>query len=259
MPSLLSRTLLSALFFVFLESSSLFAHFGVVKPEIDIVSTRDQSQINLMVAFMHPFEQTYMYMERPKRFGVAVKGALIDLTTRLRPVSSVNGMRYWSLDYKIPGPGLYWFFVEPQPYWEKAENAFIQHLTKVAVSAYGIESGWEKPIGLLVEIVPSVRPFALWTGNTFCGQVLYKGKPRPGCSVEVEYFNDNKRVHAPDASYITQTLVTDENGRFCYSMPRAGWWGFAALLESEKGLEQNGIKADLELGGVIWIHARDMK
>jgi cobalt/nickel transport protein len=32
--------------------------------------------------------------------------------------------------------------VEPEPYWEAAENAFIIHYTKAVVTAFGDDEGW---------------------------------------------------------------------------------------------------------------------
>jgi cobalt/nickel transport protein len=43
-------------------------------------------------------------------------------------------------------------------------------------------------------------------------------------------------------------------------MPRAGWWGFAALVEEDKpGKGPDGKPATTELGGLIWVQAVDMK
>ena len=42
-------------------------------------------------------------------------------------------------------------------------------------------------------------------------------------------------------------------------MPRAGWWGFAALVDGpEKRNGPDGTPAAVELGGLIWVKAVDM-
>ena len=42
-------------------------------------------------------------------------------------------------------------------------------------------------------------------------------------------------------------------------MPRAGWWGFAALNESERKMKgPDGKDAPVELGGLIWVKATAM-
>jgi cobalt/nickel transport protein len=43
-------------------------------------------------------------------------------------------------------------------------------------------------------------------------------------------------------------------------MPRAGWWGFAAVLSGEEKTQApDGKPADLEQDGLIWVKTVDMK
>jgi cobalt/nickel transport protein len=43
-------------------------------------------------------------------------------------------------------------------------------------------------------------------------------------------------------------------------MPRAGWWGFAALVDGDKQMRNlDGRMVDVELGGLIWVKTVDMK
>jgi cobalt/nickel transport protein len=103
----------------------------------------------------------------------------------------------------------------------------------------------------------------LWTGNVFTGQVLLKGKPVPGAEVEVEYLNDSpgnaQPVKAPADPYVTQVVKADRNGVFTYAMPRAGWWGFAALSEASWKLKKDGTPKAVEIGAVFWVKTADMK
>jgi cobalt/nickel transport protein len=47
---------------------------------------------------------------------------------------------------------------------------------------------------------------------------------------------------------------------FVYGLPRAGWWGFAALIDGDTPIRNpEGQDAGVELGGLIWVRARDMK
>jgi cobalt/nickel transport protein len=41
-------------------------------------------------------------------------------------------------------------------------------------------------------------------------------------------------------------------------MPRAGWWGFAALVSGEKMKNRAGKLVDCELGGLIWVKTVDV-
>lgn len=213
-------------------------------------------------------EMHYMHLAKPKQFGVLSKGKKVDLlgslkATKGKSMDQTEEFSTWTSEYKIKRPGVYQFFMEPTPYWEPAEDCFIIHYTKVAVSAFGQEDGWDEPIGLETEIIPLTRPFGLWTGNVFTGQVLLKGKPVAGAEVEVEYLNETPGnrtiVKAPADPYVTQVVKADSNGVFTYAMPRAGWWGFAALNEADRKIKHDGQVKSIEIGAVYWVKTIDMK
>jgi len=129
----------------------------------------------------------------------------------------------------------------------------------VIVNALGMEEGWDQEIGLKTEIIPLTRPYGLWTGNVFQGIVKVDGKPVPYTEVEVEYYNEDGTIKAPAAPYITQVIKADSNGVFTYAMPKAGWWGFAALNTAEYKLTHNGKEYPVEIGAVLWVKTIDMK
>ncbi len=234
------------------------AHFGMIIPSNDIVTKSDNRNITLKVMFIHPFEGGCMNMEKPSRFGVMVEGKKADLLNTLRE-RKVKGFSAWETNYRIKRPGDHIFYVEPKPYWEPAEDCFIVHYTKVIVNSMGLEEGWDEEAGLKTEIVPLTRPYGLWTGNLFRGVVKVKGKPVPFAEVEVEYYNKDGEVKAPADPFITQVIKADQNGIFCYAMPRAGWWGFAALNEDEEKIEYKGEPKSVEIGAVLWIRAYEME
>lgn len=45
-------------------------------------------------------------------------------------------------------------------------------------------------------------------------RMILNGKPAPDTMVEVEYYNVDHRVKAPDDIFITQQVKTDKNGIF---------------------------------------------
>ena len=120
----------------------------------------------------------------------------------------------WGLDYQIKRPGVYTFYMEPQPYWEPAEDVFIIHYTKTVVTAFGEDGGWDQEIGLKTEIVPLSKPFGLYAGNVFQGIVKFEGKPVPYAEVEVEFYDQRQRFQAPTDCMVTQTIKADQNGFF---------------------------------------------
>jgi cobalt/nickel transport protein len=247
-------------------ASVAIAHFGAVIPSDDIVTQKDSKKIEVAVKFLHPMEGHYMEMAKPKRFGVVRGGATTDLLPGLSATKGKEpdqAFTSWKAEYQIKKPGDYLFFVEPQPYWEPAEDSFIVHYTKVCVNALGLEEGWDSPVGLETEIIPKTRPYGLWTGNVFTGQVLVQGKPAADVEVEIEYLNESKGnpkvVVPPSDPFITQVVKTDANGIFTYAMPRAGWWGFASLSTADWTLKQDGVDKPVEMGAVIWVHTTDMQ
>lgn len=220
-------------------------------PDKQIVEDQKDSTVTLTAAFNHPMEQSGMNMAKPKNLSVIVDGRKTDLTDTLKP-AKVLDKDAWITQYKVIRPGLYEFVLEPQPYWEPAEDKFIMHYTKVMVPAYGVEDGWEIPAGLKTEIIPLTRPFGNYVGNIFRGKVVVDGKPAANIPVEVEYYNVDKRVKAPNDIFITQVVMTDDQGTFSYSVPWAGWWGFAALSEADYKIKHEGVDKPVEIGAVLW-------
>ena len=233
------------------------AHFLVLIPNHDVVEEPSQTKLVFDIQFTHPMDQgPIMPMADPVRFFVVHKGRAEDLKSALQP-RSLEGQPAYTAQFQLRQPGDHVFAIEPAPYWEKLEKKWIIHYTKVVVNFLGDDGQWEQPIGLPVEIQPLTRPYGLWAGNTFRGIVLHDGKPVPFARVEVEYWNQDHRVQPPNGSLVTQVVKADGQGVFCYTVPWAGWWGFAALVEGEQRPGPDGQPADVELGGLIWVRAVD--
>jgi len=237
-----------------------WAHFQILIPSSDIVTIRGSKTIQVELAFTHPMEDgPLMDMARPRQFGVMVHGRKQDLSKALKP-KRVGGKTTYTSSYTVRVPGDHIFYVEPAPYWEPAEGKMIVHYTKVVVDGMAAGGGWDRMVGFPVEIEPLTRPYGLWTGNAFRGIVRKHGKPVPFAEVEVEYRNTDRRVGIPSDAFVTQVIKADANGVFTYVMPRAGWWGFAALIDGdEKMTNPQGQPVDVELGALMWVHTVDMK
>ncbi len=234
------------------------AHFGMVIPEDSMIIQGDSRIVRIINAFSHPREMVGMDLVKPVRFGVMTRGKKLSLRDDLKK-TTVMGRKAWMIDYEIKRPGVYHFFMEPSPYWEPAENLYIVHYTKTIISAFGAESGWDEPVGMKTEIIPLTRPFGLYAGNVFRGIVMLNGKPVPYSEVEVEFYNRDQRAKAPNDYFITQVVKADLNGVFTYGVPRAGWWGFAALNQSNQKIKHQGVTKDVELGAVIWAEFREWR
>lgn len=237
--------------FSFLSSPAL-AHFGMVIPSTPVVEEKKDATLSLELSFSHPMEMVGMPLAKPKSFTVHVDGKAQDLVPSLAPAKILDH-EAWKAQYTVKRPGVYWFAMEPMPYWEPAEDCYIIHYTKTVVAAFGEEEGWDRPLGLKTEIVPLTRPFGNYAGNVFSGQVLRDGKPLAGAMVEVEYYNLDHAYTAPNAHLVTQVVKADANGVFVFGVPFAGWWGFAALSTSDQKMDYKGEAKDVELGAVLWM------
>lgn len=232
------------------------AHYGMIIPSDAMLGQAEGRAISIEVSFSHPFELLGMELVTPVAFAVTHGGETTDLLGDLSPATIMESAGY-TLDYDLERPGVYIFAMEPEPYWEPAEDSFIVHYTKTYVSAYGDDEGWDALLGLRTEIAPLTRPFGIWSGNLFQGRVLLEGEPVPFAEVEVEYYNEDLTATAPSDLMITQTIVANEDGVFSYATPHGGWWGFAALNTAPETMEHEGDAKAVELGAVIWVHFED--
>jgi len=250
-----SKVLIVALFILMIALPAR-SHFGMLIPSDSMVMQKDERTVKVTLSFSHPFEMVGMEMVKPKAFQVSAGGEKQDLLGALEK-TRVMAHTAWQTSFPVKRPGVYVFYMEPEPYWEPAEDSFIIHYTKTVVTAFGDDEGWDAEIGLKTEIVPLSKPFGLYAGNVFQGIVKLDGKPVPYAEVEVEYYNMAKKVKAPTAYMITQTIKADQNGVFTYAAPFSGWWGFAALNKADFKLSHDGEKKDVEIGAVIWIKFHD--
>ncbi len=247
-----------ALMTVALWTAPALAHFGMIIPSSDVVADKGKAKVELAVSFSHPMEGKGMDMATPKAFGVKDGDQKTDLLGSLKPVKIMDHAA-WTSEYTFKKPGVATFFVVPEPYFEPAEDKFIEHITKVVVPAFGEEEGWDAPVGLAAEIVPLTRPFGNYAGNVFAGKVLINGKPAADVTVEVEYYNKDKAYEAPNDYMTAQAVKTDANGVFVYAVPFSGWWGFAALTDAPETIKKDGADKKIERGAVLWAKFVDPK
>jgi cobalt/nickel transport protein len=234
-----------------LAATPAAAHFGMIIPSDPMPSQQDGRSLTLTLSFSHPFEDLGMVLEPPRTFAVTLGEETTDLLPALAP-ATVMGQPGHVAEITLDRPGVHVFSMEPVPYWEPAEDAFIIHYTKTYVAAFGDDEGWDAELGLPTEIVPLTRPFGLWAGNVFQGIVKRDGVAVAFAEVEVEYYNQSGAT-VPDELMITQTVKADANGVFTYAAPVAGWWGFAALGTAEETMPHEGEAKAVEIGAVIWV------
>lgn len=250
-------------------SSPAWAHFQTIYTP-DCALDKGQ-KIEMKLVFTHPFEAGHtMDMGTPEQFYYIHKGKKKDLQKGLSPItwtSLTNSGKAYETSCKLRGMGDWVFALAPAPYFEGSEDAYIQQFTKVVVNVAGAPTDWDASCGLPCEIMPLDKPYSIWTGGTFSGVVMGDGKPVPFAEIEVEYMNHEPlmdadkfaakaAVEAPQDSFVTIGIKADANGKFTFGIPKAGWWGFAALgagpVTEYKGKE-------LSQDAVIWVKAVDIK
>ena len=253
------------------------AHFMMMyTPEIAMDKGAD---MDFRIVFTHPAEAGHtMDMGGVQEFyALYQKGdspaKKIDLKEYIKAVEWTNpeskGTGFAGVIPKklVRSMGDYTFVFVPGYYFEEEEGIYMQQVAKLVANVGGIPGNWAEPAGLPCEIVPLIKPYGMWTGNVFKGQILSKGKPVPGAEVEVEYLSHmpdlktnslpaKSSVDYPHDCFVTQTIFADDQGYITFGIPRAGWWGFAAL---GVGPDKEYKGKELSQDAVLWIKAVDMK
>lgn len=232
---------------LFLLYSPTWAHFLTLLTD-DFYITQAKRPLELRVMFTHPIEQgPHMPFQIEEGFFVCGDSKR---SLAFKDISR-KGILYGTT-LSQEKPALCQLYIKPRPYFEKSEAKFIQQITKGIFSFLGLEEGWDSALGLPVEIIPQVKPFALYEGNIFKGRVLVNGQPAKNIEVEVEFWND-RNLKTPHEGFIPQVVKTDEEGFFEYNIPWAGLWGFSAITEGGTIRGEDGKEYPLELDGVFWV------
>ncbi|MEW5422864.1 DUF4198 domain-containing protein [Amorphus sp. 3PC139-8] len=242
------------------------AHFQLVyTPEVNLTKPGD---VPLMLVFWHPFENGFvMDMGEPLAFYAVNRGKKIDLMDRLEPIAFAgieNDAAAYTASVPVRRSGDYVLVIEPAPYYEESEDIYIQQLTKSYLNLNQLPTDWMEPQGLKTEIVPLNRPTNILAGSTFTGRVMSNGEPVAGAEIEVEYMAAEPRMgenkpSEPVASPMpggAVVAISDDEGYFTFGVPKAGFWGFAAL-GSGPDTEFEG--KELSQDAVLWVRAYDVE
>lgn len=272
----MKKVLLAGLSLVLLPMSA-FAHFQMLyTPESAL---NKGATVELREIFTHPFADEHT-MDMGKQhdsdklkgvedFYVINKGKKKDLLDTLKAISwkgNHNSGAAYKSQYKARRMGDHLFVLQPAPYYEANEDIYIQQITKMILNVAGAPTDWDQDLGLKAEIVPLTKPYSIWTGSTFSGIVKSNGKAVPFAEIEVEYLNRDvdltenamgpSYVEAPHDSFVTIGIKADQDGKFTFGLPKAGWWGFCAL---GAGSDTQYKGKELSQDAVIWVQVKDMK
>lgn len=78
-----------------------------------------------------------------------------------------------------------------------------------------------RPVGLSLEIVPEVNPYAIGAGGELPVRVIYQGKPLAGATVKLNNLQFDGRP--------LESVITDAAGRAVFKFPRNGAWQLNVL------------------------------
>ncbi|AHM05289.1 Additional periplasmic component NikK of nickel ECF transporter [Roseibacterium elongatum DSM 19469] len=260
------KRLLSATLAALALANPAAAHFQLIyNPEANPTSP---GEMPLLLTFWHPHENGHaMDMGTPQEVFYVFRGERVDISDSLTPVTFTgahNSAAAFQATLPVRRNGDYTVALVPEPYFEEAEGIYIQQLTTVYLNKGGIPTDWSEPVGLPTEFVPLNRPYNVIAGSTFSAQLLSDGEPVPGAEIEIEYLAAEPDMETFSAGEATAqpmpggaiVALTDANGVFTFGVPRAGFWGFAAL---GAGPETEHEGAELSQDAVIWIRAYDME
>ncbi|PIE11286.1 MAG: nickel transporter [Rhodobacterales bacterium] len=224
--------------------------------------------VPVKLIFWHPFENGHvMNLDMPEEFFVVHNGARTDLKDTLEPVRFTGGENEGAAfkgSVPVKRSGDYVLVTVPTPYYEQSEDIYIQQITKAFLNRNELPTDWMEPVGLPTEIVPLNKPYNIIAGSTFTGRVLADGAPVAGAEIEVEYMAAEPDMESTSATDPTVSpmpggavvAVSDANGYFTFGVPKAGYWGFAAL-GSGPATEHEG--KELSQDAVIWVRAWDLE
>ncbi|WP_420408160.1 DUF4198 domain-containing protein [Hoeflea sp.] len=249
-----------------LTATAAQAHFQLVYAENPLIESA--GDVPLKLVFWHPFENGHvMDMGMPLEFYAVHRGEKIDLMGTLKE-TTFNGAENSAVAYDASLPvrrsGDYVLVINPAPYYEESEDIYIQQLTKAYLNRSELPTDWMEPQGLETEILPLNKPTNIIAGSTFTGRVLANGEPVAGAEIEIEYMaaEPDMATSAPKEPVAgpmpggAVVAISDDNGYFTFGIPKAGYWGFAALGSGPQ-TEHEG--KELSQDAVIWIRAYDVE
>ena len=245
------------------------AHFQVFWPQVQGCYGKPGEVVKWQYFWGHPFEMIIYDAQAPKFFVKTPQGkkeavALKEIS--LPDQARGQARKAYEVEYKPGGPGDYYLCLEASPYYIQEEKVFWQDYVKEVWHVMA-QKGWDKPVGLEVELVPLTRPYGWPAGAVFKAQTLFKGKPLKGAAVEIEKFNGfyvpkdklhkdklpKDRLGEDNEPLLTRTLKTDGQGYLTCTLDAPGWWVIASSVEDGKK-PYEGKPVPVEKRGCLWVY-----
>lgn len=237
---------------------------GTSVPETDPTPPGIAQEVDVLMTRMDPFRHLAEEMSMPQLFAVlrfdehtlprdgVMQPERVDLLGDVEEAQYLD-KKAWGANVALDKPGLYQFIIETRPWWNEAAQRYDQHYVKSFLPVYGVETGWEHPAGLPVEIVPLSRPFGLSNPALFSGRVLDHGKARAGVTIRAQRINlENRPV--PSRWHEDVAVRSNERGEFALVLNRPGWWCCTAIMEGTPLKGNDGDPRPLQIGSSVWVY-----
>lgn len=259
---------------LFLITTNAYAHFQMLyTPNLALEKGK---YIQIRQVFTHPFEDKYTlnmgkqhdsneFLE-VEEFYVINKKKKTDLKSTLKAIQfkgNVNSGHAYESKYKARKMGDHIMILKAAPFYEENQDIYIQQIVKTIINVAAAPTNWSDDLKLEAEIVPLVKPYAIWEGSNFAGIVKAQGKAVPYANVDITYLNRDvdinnnsmgkDKIKASNKVFITLSLKANKNGEFNFTIPKAGFWAFSAQ-DLNKGKTFKGKK--LKQDALIWVEAK---
>lgn len=233
-------------------------------PEAAPTAPSIAQEVDVLMTRMDPFRHLAEEMSMPQLFAVlrfdehtlpkdgVMQPERVDLLGDVEEAQYLD-KKAWGANVALDKPGLYQFIIETRPWWNEEAQRYDQHYVKSFLPVYGVETGWEYPAGLPVEIVPLSRPFGLSNPCLFSGRVLAHGKPRAGALVRAQRIN-LENCPAPSRWHEDVTVRANERGEFALTLNRPGWWCCTAIMDGTPLKGNDGDPRPLQIGSSVWVY-----
>ncbi len=240
------------------------AHFQVFWPQVEGCYGKPAEPAKWQYFWGHPFEMIIYDAQPPKFFIKTPQGQKEQLVLKeisLPDQASGKERKAYEVEYQPAAPGDYYLCLEAPPYYIPEEKVFWQDYVKEAWHVMA-QKGWDKPVGLEVELVPLTRPYGWPAGAVFKAQALFKGKPLKGAPVEIEKFNGfyvpkdklpKDRLGEDNEPLMTRSVKTDAQGYLTCTLDSPGWWVIAVSVEDGKKTHE-GKPTPVEKRGCLWVY-----